>query len=224
MEELFICPQPNCKHRFTLQSSDRVIVCRKCKYSGDRSTFKTVLVKIRTCNYCGHKWPDHLYSTTDRSPIICERCHHVYTPTIITQRRHNTKWESPGIIILHEDHDNNWIDCEVSSFMLNEGSNIIGRKSNNEIDISLPTNDNFMSRSHVEIIAKKNPDKSYTLTIKDLSTHNATYISDSKLPKEQIAIIEPGTKIKLGHTTFAICDITSKSHNSNANEPNTLPV
>ena len=220
MKEIYICPQTSCNFSFTPHSQNGDVICPKCKFSADKSAFRRIVAKIRVCVYCGKKWLDQQYSTTNKTGTYkCANCNHVYSITIPCNKN-ATKWNSPGIIILQDDSDSKWYGME-TTFTLKEGSNIIGRKSNAKIDISLPTNDNYMSRTHIEIVANKNFDSTYTLTIQDLSTHNTTYISDTKLPLGQIAVLEPGTKIRIGHTSFAICDISSNT--ISPKEPHTTP-
>ena len=96
-------------------------------------------------------------------------------------------------------------------------------KNGDIIGLKVYTYDKYMSRVHLEITIKKNNDGTYTHTLRDISTHNNTYINDVRIPKGQLAILEPGSTLKLGHTTFAICDTTTKIVSDDTTGAKTIP-
>ncbi len=223
MEEIFICPQTNCKHPFSPKVSNGIIQCPKCKYSADRSHYNVISGKTKHCAYCGAKWIDYKHAVTERNGIIvCPKCGHKSEITIVNPKK-NKNWRSSGVLILQEDPDKKWGDA-VTTFSLSEGRNIIGRvSSDGKANIMFNTYDKYMSRVHIEITIKKNTDGTYTHTLRDISTHNNTYINDVRIPKGQLAILEPGSTLKLGHTTFAICDTTTKIVSDDTTGVKTIP-
>lgn len=94
------------------------------------------------------------------------------------------------------------MDVRRQSFILIEGDNIIGRKSNAfNIDVPIICSDKYMSRRHCTIHSRLNPNTNQKFyTIKDIESKNKIILNDKLMENDEELVLKNGDKIILGTT------------------------
>ncbi|MCM1293247.1 MAG: FHA domain-containing protein [Bacteroides sp.] len=118
-----------------------------------------------------------------------------------TQILENTSDYRPGSLVLDSD-DGSWIGPH-QPIPLRLGRNVIGRAAQTSMaDIKLQTLDMTISKQHINIEMSVKPDGKIKHVLKDLGSTNGTYLNDVRLDVDDESVLEPGNKIRLGHTVL----------------------
>lgn len=90
-------------------------------------------------------------------------------------------------------------------YALNEGVNIIGRKSaSSKADIQLDTADAYMSRRHARINIRRLSDSSIRVEISNAENKNATYVNGHILEQEDTIVLHDNDVIRMGQTEVRV--------------------
>lgn len=201
MKQDFKCPQCDA----ALQIDDGVkqeIKCPKCTHKGVLSTYIPAVKKERMCS-CGHKWADYfVVGDSIPSEFVCPKCGMRNEATLIMGEGGNLDMYLPGILELSKDPDNKWVGSQ-QSFILKRGVNTIGRRSKEpKAQITMPTQDSFMSRCHIKIEVNKLPSGIIEHLLVDNGSVNGVFLNGERLCPGQVVVLEPDDELRLGHTTF----------------------
>lgn len=86
---------------------------------------------------------------------------------------------------------------------LHEGINTVGRHTpTSQATCQLPVNDQYLSRFHAIIEAKRLPSGQFEVTIRNDRNKNATIVNGAVLQPGDIVVLTPGTVIQMGYTVM----------------------
>lgn len=201
MKQNYKCPQCNA----LLQIDDtikHILNCPKCTHKGLLSTYKPVVKKERVC-LCGHKWAEYfIVGDSIPSEFTCTKCGMRNEDTQIVDKSSSIDMYLPGILELAQDSDGKWVGPQ-HSFILKHGVNTIGRHSKEpKAQITMPTQDSFMSRCHIKIEVNKLPSGIIKHLLVDNDSVNGVFLNGKRILPGQVVVLEPEDKLRLGHTTF----------------------
>jgi hypothetical protein len=93
------------------------------------------------------------------------------------------------------------------SFPLQEGFFIVGRKASvSDANICIETGDKLMSRNHLRIEVKKNPQGGLIHSLADNHSKNQTLYNGRYLDGGEIVVLKNNDEIVIGHTTLRFND------------------
>lgn len=93
--------------------------------------------------------------------------------------------------------------CDGVDYLLSEGINIVGRKSeSSKATVQIVTDDRYMSRRHSSIKLSTMPDGSQKALISNAENKNRTFINGQELSGNDVLTLSDGDEIKMGHTTM----------------------
>lgn len=93
--------------------------------------------------------------------------------------------------------------CDGVEYLLSEGINIVGRKSElSTASVQIVTDDRYMSRRHSSIKISTMPDGTQKALISNAENKNRTFINGQELSGNDILTLSDGDEIKMGHTTL----------------------
>lgn len=106
-------------------------------------------------------------------------------------------------------------NTKAQSFSLKEGEQIVGRRSDDDINIDnkirIDTQDIKMSRSHCQITVTKKADNTYRYILSDLGSANGTHVENAfgskKVENNEKVVIQLGDIVGLGYRTQVKLDI-----------------
>lgn len=82
------------------------------------------------------------------------------------------------------------------------GESIVGRENTTRhTDISIPTDDRFMSRQHIVINAARSVDGGLRVTLRNYHNANPTKVNDMQLHDNDVVSLQNGYRITMGNTT-----------------------
>ena len=86
---------------------------------------------------------------------------------------------------------------------LHEGVNTVGRRAaTSQATCQLPVNDQYLSRFHAIIEAKRTSAGTFEVTIRNDRNKNATIVGGAVLQPGDIVVLKPGTVIQMGYTVM----------------------
>ncbi|MDR0844645.1 MAG: FHA domain-containing protein [Tannerella sp.] len=93
------------------------------------------------------------------------------------------------------------VDTPAQTFLLQEGLFIVGRKSSvSKANICIETEDKLMSRSHLRIEVKKNPQGGLIHILSDNHSKNRTSYNGRYLEEGEVIVLKNNDEILIGHT------------------------
>lgn len=93
--------------------------------------------------------------------------------------------------------------CDGVDYLLSEGINIVGRKSeSSKATVQIVTDDRYMSRQHGSIKLSTMPDGTQKALISNAENKNRTFINGQELSGNHVLTLSDGDEIKMGHTTL----------------------
>ena len=217
-----ICQCPSCKVELKFDNStDRVINCPKCSYSGRTAEFKEVPIKTVYCPNCS----DAVIIRLNRASkvITCPKCKRTevagkYSDTLPIRDPKNYPEDDEGTSIKTEiggsniykpaklqliKDDDCWTDKSNITIELKRGSNTLGRKSpNSSSSIQLPTIDSYIGRNHAIIDVVMKSDSTFEHRLSDNNSKNGTFLNGVKIEPNEVFILTPNDTIRLGHTVL----------------------
>jgi len=165
---------------------EKLSICPKCK-TRLKLTFDRVvpsMIKCPKCKYEG-KITDFEESAPTEGPNLLSSGK-MYKPGKLKMAHSDAQWL----------RDEKIID-------LKRGVNTLGRMSpNSTSNTQLPTNDEFMSRNHATIEVFMRADGIFDHRLSDQGSSNGTFHNGERLATGDIIKLEPGDRIRIGHTTF----------------------
>jgi hypothetical protein len=94
-------------------------------------------------------------------------------------------------------------DTPAQTFLLQEGLYIVGRKvSVSKANICIETEDKLMSRSHIRIEVKRNPQGGLVHSLSDSNSKNRTLYNGKYLDEGEVIVLKNNDEIILGHTVL----------------------
>ncbi|MDR2763644.1 MAG: FHA domain-containing protein [Tannerella sp.] len=94
-------------------------------------------------------------------------------------------------------------DTPAQTFLLQEGLYIVGRKvSVSKANICIETGDKLMSRSHIRIEVKRNPQGGLVHSLSDNNSKNRTLYNGKYLNEGDAIVLKDNDEIILGHTVL----------------------
>ncbi|MDR2469801.1 MAG: FHA domain-containing protein [Tannerella sp.] len=98
-------------------------------------------------------------------------------------------------------------DTPAQTFLLQEGLYIVGRKAAvAKANICIETGDRSMSRSHLRIEIKKNPQGSLIHSLSDNNSKNRTLYNGRYLDGGEVIVLKNNDEIVIGHTMLRFND------------------
>ena len=98
-------------------------------------------------------------------------------------------------------------DTPAQTFLLEEGLFIVGRKASvAKANICIETEDKSMSRSHLRIEVKRNPQGGLLCTLSDNNSKNRTMYNGRYLENGEIIVLKNNDEVLIGHTTLRFND------------------
>ncbi|MDR1675342.1 MAG: FHA domain-containing protein [Tannerella sp.] len=94
-------------------------------------------------------------------------------------------------------------DTPAQTFLLQEGLYIVGRKASvSKANICIETGDKLMSRSHIRIEIKRNPQGGLVHSLSDNNSKNRTLYNGKYLDEGEIIVLKNNDEITVGHTVL----------------------
>ena len=152
--------------------------------------------KVFTCPVCRSTNAASKFSET---PKRQQQQEHENTGTAGTAQ--GGKCYRPGCLVLANDADGKWSGDKTIS--LARGENSIGRMSpNSRSKIQLSTTDLYMSKNHIIIDVIMKSDSTFEHRLSDNGSVNGTFVNDCRIATDEIAILQSGDIIRIGHTSL----------------------
>jgi predicted Zn finger-like uncharacterized protein len=93
------------------------------------------------------------------------------------------------------------VDTPEQTFLLQEGLFVVGRKASvSKADICIETGDKLMSRNHLRIEVKKNPQGGLIHSLADNYSKNRTLYNGRYLEEGEVIVLKNNDEIVIGHT------------------------
>ncbi|MDR3268760.1 MAG: FHA domain-containing protein [Tannerella sp.] len=103
-----------------------------------------------------------------------------------------------GILTVHKS-----VDTPEQTFLLQEGLFIVGRKASvSKANICIETADKLMSRNHLRIEVKKNPQGGLIHSLSDNHSKNRTLYNGRYLEEGEVIVLKNDDEVVMGHTSF----------------------
>jgi hypothetical protein len=94
-------------------------------------------------------------------------------------------------------------DTPAQTFLLQEGLYIVGRKASvSKANICIETGDKLMSRSHIRIEVKRNPQGGLVHSLSDNNSKNRTLYNGKYLDEGEVIVLKNNDEIVVGHTVL----------------------
>ncbi len=202
MKQHYKCPQ--CSSTLVIDdAAKQEIKCPKCTHKGLLSTYQQVVGKERACQSCGNKWTEYFHvGESIPSEYSCPKCGSRSESTQLVGEGNSIDMYMPGILEMSKDPDGKWVGTE-HSFILKRGVNTIGRMAKEpKAQITMPTQDAYMSRCHIKIEVNKLPSGVMEHLLVDNGSINGVYLNGERICPGQIVVLEADDELQLGHTTF----------------------
>jgi hypothetical protein len=92
-------------------------------------------------------------------------------------------------------------ETPAQTFLLEEGLYIVGRKASvSKANICIETEDKLMSRSHIRIEVKRNPQSGLVYSLSDNNSKNRTLYNSKYLENGEVVVLKDKDEVTLGHT------------------------
>ena len=190
----YVCPECHCTH---IGQINHIIKTGKCP------------------NYiCGNN--NLLFAIEpgkEPSHLTCPHCHqsNLFEEVIPQENKSSIKFRLELIRDRQEPNKGWYGGSRTIEFSLNEGEfKTIGRKSQNSpVNIQLETNDDRMSRSHIQVSIQNGPNHSTKLTITDKGSANGTYINSKRIPQNIEIPLNDNDTLRMGDSIFTFIKIVT---------------
>lgn len=143
----------------------------------------------------------------DISSFKCPRCKGLIPVSLLHELQSNKDEEQDTVVIRQTKSLCGKLTVLPNSetpeqhFQLHEGVYTVGRESpSSKADIAIKTSDRSMSRAHIRIEVKGNPEKGYKHYLSDNHSKNHTMCNNNSLGEGEIVILRDGDEIVIGHT------------------------
>lgn len=208
-ESAYKCPSCNTTLLFEKPGNEKLIKCPKCGNRNPAGNFQPVETRKVFCPAC---YAGVQVAVTHKGILTCPKCKkandvNAFEGEAKDVDKTEVKQIKPGIteqtgkLVLTEGN------CTPAHIILKPGVNVIGRKPLNasqpaKATILLDTADSYMSKKHanIDVILRKNQTLEYRLS--DAGSSNGTWHNGEKLDKEEIVVLQPGDKVRIGRTVF----------------------
>lgn len=185
----YVCPECKCTHIGQINHIIKAGKCPNISCSANLS-FAIELGKEPShlsCPYCrrSDRFESFIYHQPQHASIK------FYLELITDRQEPNLGW---------------YENSKVVEFSLNEGETIsIGRNApNSPVNVQLPTNDNRMSRCHLDATLQKDPNNGYSLIIIDKASANGTFVNNQRIPQNVEMPLNDNDTLRMGDSIFAI--------------------
>lgn len=226
--KVIYCPDCNSSLTILADTTAKTVTCPSCQHSHAINDFsdsprpqqqqqrEQFQPKVLYCPCCNS--PLSLVANSSSKVITCPTCKSTNARSKFSETPHQKKQQSheetgrtggskdgkcyrPGGLMLIDDRDGKWLGDK--SFSLHRGENTIGRQSPaSRSSLQLPTTDSYMSKNHAIIDVIMKPDSTFEHRLSDNRSVNGTFINDNRLYPGDIAILQNGDIIRLGHTSL----------------------
>lgn len=160
------------------------------------------------CPYCniGLKIDETKIPSTLDS-FKCPKCKKPIEVSLLRQYGSLTKIDTPTLIVKQRNVNAGTItviansDTPPQTFLLNEGTLIVGRKTNaSQASIGIVTLDKCMSREHIKIEVKKESPSGYKYYLSDNNSKNKTLYNNNYLENGEVVVLKDNDEIMIGKT------------------------
>lgn len=207
------CPSCSTALLFEKGSDEQLINCPKCGNRHPAGSFQSIETQRVYCPSCNIGLQ---VSTAHKGALTCPKCkksNDIHTflrqPKSETSRNNDDNLtqiatgksrsgiSGVGRLMLKEGV------CTPGCIVLKMGVNTIGRKASTpKSTIQLDTADSYMSKCHanIDVILRGNRQVEHRLS--DAGSRNGIWHNGEKLNKEDVVVLQPGDKVRIGRTVF----------------------